>query len=164
MKRGLTLIACLLAFGCEDTYVREHIIDNFVCVYMPWWMGECDGDEVTAKVMGVLDHGLVEAKIECDCSAEPIPPALYSYPVYPFVAQKLIDGSCLVSGGVPTRLYERSDARSASCDTYPGQGANAHVATGGVLLVDSSANTPTHSVAITTCCTGFNLAAFGVEE
>jgi hypothetical protein len=159
MKRWLALLVALLVMGCEDTYVREHIIDNFVCVYMPWWMGECDGEEVTAKVMGVLDHGIVSAQARCICSLHNDIDDAENGVTY--TAQRLVDGSCLITEAplVPTKLCSLSDACSVDCS---GNGVSL---SGGLLShVASPGPHGTYSADMSTCCTGFNLEAFGVEE
>lgn len=163
MSRRLALIAALCAFGCEDTYLREHIIDNFVCVYMPWWMGECNGEEVTAKVMGVLDHGLIEAQIDChgtwSRTTSPFDTVSPS-----FKAQKLIDGSCFTTSNVsiPT-LIARSEAGVSTCSRTSG-GSTMYVEAGMLVFQATSSPLDRFECAVETCCTGFNLAAFGVEE
>lgn len=202
MIRAIAVLAALCALGCEDTYVREHIIDNFVCVYMPWWMGECDGEEVTNKVMGVLDHGLISAQADCVADNTGTMPSPVSLAAgdrsYHVLVQKLLDGSVLFyssSKGGPNplpapklmRLCELGSACASGVTisttellTYqPGAGpetvATVSVA-GGLLsvsashpLYDSIMGSGTNPVLlvsadITGVCTGFNLAAFGVEE
>ena len=159
MSRWLALLVALFALGCEDTYVREHIIDNFVCVYLPWWMGECDGDEVTAKVMGVLEHGLISAQAECTCDLV-APSTNVAHDVH-YRAQRLIDGSCF-AGSAAQRLIDRSDPDVDTCAQH--NGGATHELSGGVFYLHNGPDpSDLYQGDMSTCCTGFNLEAFGVE-
>lgn len=176
----ILLLASLL-FGCDDTYVREHIIDNFVCVYMPWWMGECDGEEVTAKVESVLEHGFAEAQITC--SAYLGAPGLGGGQGYhSYQATRLHDGACWVSVSLESNLTTpsyvgqgwsaaqfdvRGTAAATDCSVslpVPIGGQQTLIAADGLLQVVgcTPATGTVCSAAIDEVCTGFNLEAFGV--
>lgn len=158
MNRWPALLAALCIMGCEDTYVREHIIDNFVCVYMPWWMGECDGDEVTAKVMGVLDHGIVAADVTCECDMRNDDDTTTQH-FGPYRMQRLVDGSCFVSWGVGGVPYFRARYDECSLESYPFS-----IADGDFRYLYGPLTGNHYRAPASTCCTGFNLEAFGVEE
>lgn len=180
MSRWLAFLVALLVMGCEDTYVREHIIDNFVCVYMPWWMGECDGDEVTAKVMGVLDHGLTEAHASCSVVWGPPWSSAYTETIS---VHALVDGSKLwTSTTSQVSNYTQFCARGEPCGdaaswsltktqnvnnvcTFALQDGLFTISCDGGDINSYMSHTPHTFVSedITEVCTGFNLEAFGVE-
>lgn len=119
----------------------------------------CDDGAVASKVTDVLAHGLIEAQARCVRSLRnDIDDAENGIS---YTAQRLVDGSCLISQSsiVPTKLCSRTDDCAADCS---GNGASL---SGGLLThVASGGAHGTFSAEITTCCTGFNLEAFGVEE
>lgn len=130
MKR-LLLLAVVCSFGCDDETVR-------------------------AKVTDVLDHGVVAAQVRCSCSLTNDQSEVENGITYS--AQKLVDGSCLISESslVLTKLCARSEACAEDCS-----GNGVSISDG--VLSHVSPGHHTFSAGIETCCTGFNLEAFGVE-
>lgn len=106
----------------------------------------CDDESLPAKVANAQLHGIVAAQADCYCTLSG--PSAYTFSAR---YQKLMDGSCFAmapgSGG-PTLGAEHCESGSPDFDIYDGliHGPEGY----------SDAD-------ITTCCTGFNLAAFGVE-
>ncbi len=114
-------------------------------------LAACDDPEVTGKVSSVLEHGIVEAQADCYCTLTG--PSNYSFSAR---YQKLIDGSCLVlapgSGG--TVLIARSEEGAPHCESGS---PDFDIYDGLIHGPDGYSDAD-----ITTCCTGFNLEAFGV--
>lgn len=158
MSRGLALLLVVLAFGCDDTTVRANIIDNFVCTYMPWWMGDCQGTETVAAVMGVLDHGIVSADATCECDMRNDADTHTSH-FGPYRVQKLFDGSCFIrSDGSITQFRARYE------ECVVATAAPYSLADGEFRYLNDANPANRYRAPVSTCCTGFNLAAFGVEE
>lgn len=175
--------------GCDDATVHELITSNFVCDYVPWWMFQCDSEEMTARAQNVLSYGLVNAQIRCEGqllqSTYNEPNTTTIIPVmtgFAYEARKLQDGSCFTNfhttnSTTDPKLWSRVDTESAGCDqnisyfyTVSATGGNLHFVstaqsyrcTGNTCtnISDSSIT----DLAIGSVCTGFNLAAFGVSE
>jgi hypothetical protein len=163
--------------GCDDPTVAENI-DTFTCAYLPWWMATCDSTEVHAKALNILQHGLVDAQVECHVT---VTQPYCSLPMaFHVQASKLVDGACLVEqpsvaggfGGM--RLYDRASAHAADCSFSDGDFsysiASGHITgtytgTGLPYTCGTNYGIPyVVSVDLTSeACTGFNLAAFGVS-
>lgn len=217
LHKWIAVAAVLAATaGCDDATVHELITSNFVCVYMPYWMGECDSTEMQAKAQSVLTNGIVEARIECTIDVgSPIDPFVCgsSYPQpwsMTYGASLLAEGSKFVSFAEPgtsyTRLYSRSEVSSeldrhvpnnplGTC-SYTSVAANdpetdytrISIVDGHVAVSYCDAWVPEFpldygpgwipqcpympgcpdpgcvAAPVTSTCTGFNLAAFGVSE
>jgi hypothetical protein len=161
MKKLLLVLALLC--GCDDETIRENFVPYFVCSYLPMWMGDCQDQEVIDKAQNVLEHGFTAARIECSCRFDRAGGGLSG--VHDFMASKLQDGSCLTqSSGSGTYLWPRSDPRSLTCDSHKGMTEGLTIAEGGLLkYVPDSSFIFSETADIETCCTGFNLEAFGVE-
>lgn len=119
----------------------------------------CDDPAVGAKALDVLEHGFVAAQIRCSCSivSDGVP-----YGVN-YSAQRLLDGACLVSSAASqpagTILWARSEANAVDCRRN-----DVYLLDGDIHLVIPTGDGPRDlSEEIATCCTGFNLEAFGVE-
>lgn len=172
--RALLLILCSgFVLACDDEYVREHIIDNFVCTYMPNWMGDCQGTETTTKVMSVLDHGILEAS--ADCEVEVDIPCQDTDIVFHFRADLLFDGSSIVTcdgnngsftavnhRGEPVIATKRakygSDSGKFECEASAGE---LEIRYDGEWCALSSPSFGAFDMGLV--CAGHNLEAFGVE-
>lgn len=115
----------------------------------------CDDESLPAKVANAQLHGIVAAQARCSCTMthpDNWPPLLVTY-----AAQKLVDGSCLVTGG---NLWERSEPQSETCDRN-----NVWLEGGALHVLEQTGEGPMEWTPknITTCCTGFGFEAFGVE-
>ena len=180
MRKLLAALAVLATVGCDDPTVHSLITSNFVCVYMPYWMGECDGTELTARAQNVLDYGLVNAEIRCEGEF-----AHHSTVMKPFTydARKLQDGSCVANfridtlpnpgqhafSSAVTKFWSRADSEASMCrQVIEGQTSEdvfAVYAEDGELTLSSEQPSTSDTVLnIESVCTGFNLTAFGVEE
>lgn len=180
MRKLLAVLAVLVSVGCDDPTVHSLITSNFVCVYMPYWMGECDGTELTARAQNVLDYGFVNAEIRCEGEF-----AHHSTTMKPFTydARKLQDGSCVTNFRIdtlpnpgqhaysfaPTKFWSRADAEASTCaQVIEGQTSDdvfrASVEEGELTLSSEQPSTSDTELDIESVCTGFNLSAFGVEE
>lgn len=136
MKKLLFAAMVAATTGCDNPVVAEHIIDNFVCTYMPWWMGDCQSAEVVDKVMSTLDNGIVEASVKCAGTAlhhgrynvpgGDIIPGMSTYVPFVYKAQRLQEGTCFVSWSTPGEqpfanaagdigFIPRSSADAAGC-------------------------------------------------
>lgn len=164
MLRKLLIAAALIAtVGCDDPTVHSLITSNFVCVYMPYWMGECDSTAFSDRAQNVLDHGLVQAEVECSGTTP-------SSNTYKFKADLLQDGASIVSyacsacTGLSTSFNSRGNLVKACqlngaqfCfEAAAGQLAITSPGFGGVY--DKTVDLDSEE------CTGFNLSAFGVTE
>lgn len=172
----LGLLLCLSAISCDSPTVAENI-DTFTCAYLPWWMATCDAPEIHAKALNILQHGLIDAQVECHANI------MQSYCDLPMgfhvQANKLVDGACLVvrpsvAGGFgDMRLYDRTSPHAADCSytdgdfsyvitagyitgTYTGTGLPYTCGTNYGIPYKVSVDLTSES------CTGFNLATFGV--
>lgn len=165
MRKLLAALAVLATVGCDDPTVHELITSNFVCVYMPWWMGECDSTEMSAKAQSILDYGMVEATAECLVPSGGS--GLCGAHDYRVKARILVDGTSfvtcsLVGGSQFSSLNDRSQP-VASIANYSFTDLSCALSEGQVVL--SAPTEPcSKSVSMETYCTGRNLAAFGVEE
>lgn len=120
----------------------------------------CDDDSLPAKVANAQLHGIVAARVECDCFT--VPESGFNSQHVTYRASKLVDGSCFV-GIDAAQFWGRGEAAADTCDTYPGQGGNLFAENG---LLQQQSGTPlvvAGTADLTSCCTGFNLEAFGVE-
>lgn len=123
----------------------------------------CDDAEVTAKALDVLEHGLVAARLSCNCTGVANPPATtVNQPGQVYRALKLIDGSCSADNSSTSYWSERSEAEASLCPSGSPAGPRSLVE-GGVLKVFSSSTGLAYTADASACCTGFNLEAFGVE-
>lgn len=114
----------------------------------------CDDPAVEAKVADILEHGIVAAEVTCSCNYGQNNANSVAYR-----AQKLIDGSCFVSRSTATAAYllARSDNGAEACRVGD------YSASGGDLVVDHDYDpSAPYFIDLETCCTGFNLEAFGV--
>lgn len=192
MRKLLGLVlALLVTVGCDDPTVHEYITTNFVCVYRPSWMGECDSSELTARAQNVLDHGLVQAQIKCEGSTLAFKYLSTAHNTdFKYQVELLQDGSCfsrfsVIPSGTTSfsksglEYYDRTSATATGCEQvaagYSGSYAD------GVLTITSpelstgsptcpyspetyrQCDTPDTELDIESVCTGFNLEAFGVE-
>lgn len=178
MKTGL-LAALFLLSGCDSAYVREHIIDNFVCVYAPWWMfsdGDCQNSETVAKVESVLDHGMMEAQARCPFTADVT--GLFGPADFTYSESLMMDGTAIVSvGGVvsQTNVWTRGSSEAASglaafSFASPSRHLNLTLESGFIRVhcadcgPGSDPDDEPDLIDISSYpCTGFNLEAFGVE-
>lgn len=140
-----TVLAAALAFGCDDP-------------------------EVSGKVESLLLHGAVEASIRCESEysyigygGSPIP--------YVYKADRFVDGSIMVQllSANHFKFWNRNDAEAEDAVVTYGNGPSELVfeAHDGNLTAFCPGCTSPTDVAdvdsIDVACTGFNLAAFGVE-
>ncbi len=119
----------------------------------------CDDPAVATKAVDVLEHGAVAARVSCLCDTDPEPGFVTQ--VVRARAMKLVDGSCYVQE--TAALWGRDESESATCPTRPGENGNVLFEDG---LLKQEGGAPLQVVGtagIETCCTGFNLEAFGVE-
>jgi hypothetical protein len=113
----------------------------------------CDDPAVGAKALDVLEHGFVAAHARCQCELTP------GNSVF-MTATKMVDGSCLSGfGSGLTRFYARTESEAATCETF-----QSHIEAGDFVYHPTGhGNAADATFDITTCCTGFNFEAFGVE-
>lgn len=133
----------------------------------------CDDESLPAKVAAAQLHGIVAAQVICNCTITTadeestftslqLGPALVSN----FQANKLIDGSCLsgfdqsTTTGDAMTLKARGTAGAGSCrfGAYHAESGKMYVDEGGPGSYETA-----WSRSLDTCCTGFNLEAFGAE-
>jgi hypothetical protein len=140
MKRAL-ILGALLALGCDD-------------------------ESIPARVANAQLHGIVAAQIDCptSCTFERVSNPMVTTSGYSYRAQRLLDGSCFVSGNVVAQFtfHGRSEAAAENCvAAYATQSLEA---AGGLLLLSvGEGPSNQYQADIETCCTGFGLEAFGVE-
>lgn len=92
----LCILVALLAFGCDSAGLRTNI-DTFTCGLIPWYAADCESSEIHDKAIGILDHGAVEAHIECTSNYTSM---LSVSPFYnTLTIDKFIDGSAMYSWG-----------------------------------------------------------------
>lgn len=130
LRKLLWIIAALLmTVGCDDPTVHSLITSNFVCVYMPYWMGECDSEAMSAKAQSVLTDGIIAAKVSCSGNylfqkkqGDSCGSALNWGDVnvqYTYRAVRLQEGACYVnwsSSGHTNTSDESSDSSHADVD------------------------------------------------
>jgi hypothetical protein len=149
MMKTLALIALLFAFACDDA-------------------------GVSTKVADVLANGAVTGSVEC---LEQTSISLYSGTKYRFTASRLQDGSCFSTAAFlsssSATLNGRSETHAESCRTEVVLNSNSVMrfeldsASLTVELFDEfpavAVDDSDSPLDLETECTGFNLAAFGVE-
>lgn len=101
MKKSLSMlaVAAMLLPACDDPVVAEHIVDNFICTYMPWWMGDCQSQEVIDKVQSVLDHGFTGAHIRCEVQPNTVIGCSLGWGIKADILQ---DNSSIATGSIST--------------------------------------------------------------
>lgn len=160
MRCFLLLLAVMLGIGCDNPALLANI-DTYTCAYLPGAI-DCTTQEVHDKAVGLLEHGIVSAQIEC---AGPLVRTTTPFDtVNPqFKAQRLIDGSCLTVSNVSAlALIPRSDPTAATCSRTSFT-STMFVEGGVVVLQNSPSPLDRFEGAVETVCTGFNFEAFGVE-
>jgi hypothetical protein len=126
----------------------------------------CEDDSLPARVAAAQLHGLVEAQITCPatCVFEKVVDPMVTTSGYTYKAQRLLDGSCFVSGNLLAQslYHSRSDSEAEHCSA--GYATTSIEAVDGLLLLHLGAEPQNQWRAdIEICCTGFGLEAFGVE-
>jgi hypothetical protein len=172
MKRLLLLLAALLAFGCDDSTVHANI-DTFTCAWLPWWMADCSSSAVHDRAVSVLDHGLASAQITCSDVGFGGGVGDPTSGWWNYQATKMQDGSCLASAQQLTYHYTfgpsasaysvRNTTEAADCSVSmigpDGNTISVSVYSGALQMTECSSSC---SQSVSSNCTGFNLAAFGV--
>jgi hypothetical protein len=116
----------------------------------------CDDPAVAAKAADVLEHGFISGELTCQCNYG-------SNEAFTIRAFRFVDGACWMDGALGSvTLYPRSHQDAAGCvlehprvDAFDGEDFQVSPA-----YVDPSAP---YTIEASTCCTGFNFEAFGVE-
>lgn len=122
----------------------------------------CDDESIPARVANAQIHGFVEAQIDCECEVEN---TVFhnTTTLNPYLAQRLVDGACFVTWSTGLRLLPRSDDGAESCRGVAGA-ATLDLVDGQFSFQNGpGAGNLWEGPATTSCCTGFNLEAFGVE-
>lgn len=118
----------------------------------------CDDDTLPAKVANAQLHGIVAAQARCDCDIFSDGVAYH----VTYSAQRLLDGSCLASKASASGdvvLWSRAEPNAADCRKN-----DVYLQDGEIHMVIPTGDGPRDiSEEIEICCTGHNLAAFGVE-
>lgn len=159
MKALLALVLALIV-GCDNPAVLANI-DTYTCAYLPGVV-DCTTPEVHDKAVAMLQHGIVEADIVCQCL---LTSPLTNITPGPYHLQRLIDGACFATPPfiVPSQLIPRSDPSAPTCKTASGS-ASIELDDGVIIFHNGAHPDDTFTGSATTsCCTGFNLEAFGVE-
>jgi hypothetical protein len=122
----------------------------------------CDDESLPARVAAAQIHGIVEAQADCECELTNTVSSATTT-INPYLAQRLLDGSCFVTWSSTPRLTARSESGAESCRGVVGAATLDLV--DGVFSFQNGpgAGNLWEGPATTSCCTGFNLAAFGVE-
>lgn len=149
--RGALCLLALLVFGCDDV-------------------------EVAARATNVLEHGIVQARIEC----LGIPANSGAWPTS-FKIQKLQDGSTITTGNfthggpILTTFCARDEACAQVVAVGVAPGTSVHplvcpfASIDSVRVDDDTLEYCLDNIGVyetfstATYCTGFNLEAFGVE-
>lgn len=126
----------------------------------------CDDESLPAKVANAQLHGIVSAQITCPatCVFEKIVDPMVTSSGYTYKAQRLLDGSCFVSGNMLAQslYHSRSDTEAEHC--VAAYATTSLEAVDGLLLLHFGTEPQNQWQAdIETCCTGFGLESFGVE-
>jgi len=170
----LLLLAAGVTSGCDSATVHDNI-DVFTCAWLPWWMADCSSSEVHDRAVRILDHGIVDASLECSAVTSM---GLFDGNHLSIHWKKLIDGSSLLSaggpnqrGGVPFAFFERNETVDLTTVDHPfaGECVAHHTVSDGFWTVDvvcpndPSTDPPIHIVWVSkdiSECDGFNLEAF----
>ncbi len=134
--RWLLLLIAALAFGCDDP-------------------------EVASRAASILEHGAVSARIECSGTA--VYDGVLGTATVTYRAHRLVDGSVIAKLGVPVN---NTDATSFWERNEDGAALNrVETTVNGPMTVDffDGEFASNHFDNFDMDCTGFNLAAFGVE-
>lgn len=114
----------------------------------------CDDPDVSAKALDILEHGIVSARV--DCSACAVSNGSTGDTIALYTAHRMLDGSCLSREGDKTRFCARDESCAADCRSE-------NVSVSGGQIRQDIVSGADRVADIETCCTGFNLEAFGVE-
>lgn len=118
----------------------------------------CDDPAVGAKALDVLEHGVVEASVDCHFPM----PGSCSATAEMYHAALLIDGGVFTNSRAGGRFWKRGSAEAGDFMAPLSNGTPLVTVSDGLLHVFGG-GCGDDDYAIETYCTGHNLAAFGVE-
>jgi hypothetical protein len=121
----------------------------------------CDDESLPARVAAAQIHGVEAAGATCDCNLTNVASPFDTVPIESKYSL-LIDGSAFIHYSSHGSSNLAFCARGEACASTLQSGGD-FVESGKLVFVNPSPPNPRYEEDFETCCTGFNLEAFGVE-